>query len=160
MDLSCPSCNLPLNQVRMSKGIFWACDRCDGRAMTVELLRRMFTADSINPLWNHAISGEGVSSRKCPVCRSAMIEVNLSRDAAIKVDVCRRCHFIWFDAGETRALTPKPVAPAKPPMPQKAREAIALLEIDRMAREAQRSDAVDYQSGRLWTSIFSLLGLW
>jgi len=49
-ELLCPRCNLPLKEVRMSHGVFWACDKCAGRAITVELLRRTFTPESINPL--------------------------------------------------------------------------------------------------------------
>ena len=58
-ELFCPRCNLPLKQVRMSNGVFWTCDTCGGRAVGLELLRRTFTPQSINPLWLHAISGEG-----------------------------------------------------------------------------------------------------
>src|SRR4051812_24744129 len=139
--------------------MFWACNDCDGRAITVELLRRIFTPESINPLWKHAISGEGSSSRSCPGCRKAMIEVNLSENARVRVDVCRHCHFVWFDSGETESLVPRP-AKSQKPLPQKAREAMALFEVDRLAREARRKDAPDYARAQLWGSIFSAIDLW
>jgi Zn-finger nucleic acid-binding protein len=150
-ELICPKCTLPLKQVRTWKGIFWGCDQCNGRAITVELLRRIFTPESINPLWKHAISGEGISSRSCPQCRKGMIEVNLSDEVTVRVDVCRQCHFVWFDSGETESLVPKPIPPAKPQMPQKAREALALYKVKEMAEEARRND--DMQSAQLWGSI-------
>ncbi|HJT79567.1 MAG TPA: zf-TFIIB domain-containing protein, partial [Chthoniobacterales bacterium] len=93
-ELICPKCTVSLQQIRTPKGIFWGCDRCGGRAITVELLRRIFTAESINPLWKHAISGEGITSRSCPQCRQAMLEVNLAAAASeldrhlVRVDVC------------------------------------------------------------------------
>ncbi|PYL06167.1 MAG: hypothetical protein DME33_14460, partial [Verrucomicrobia bacterium] len=49
--LICPRCKVPLKEVRTSDGVFWACDNCGGRAVTVELLRNRFTPESINPLW-------------------------------------------------------------------------------------------------------------
>src|SRR4029450_9366866 len=86
-ELFCPRCNLPLTQVRMSNGLFWACDTCGGRAGGLELLRRTFTPESINPLWLHAINGEGKTGCRCPSCAHAMLQVALSENAGVNVDV-------------------------------------------------------------------------
>jgi Zn-finger nucleic acid-binding protein len=111
----CPKCNLPLTRVGTSMGVFWTCSNCGGRAVTVELLRRTFKPDSINPLWRHAISGqEPPAARACPSCRRAMLEVPLSDKSTVRVDVCRLCHFVWFDAHETETLVPLSVPPKKP----------------------------------------------
>jgi len=67
--LICPRCELPLKEVRTSGSVFWACDNCGGRAATIELLRNRFTPESINPLWLHAMGGEGRSGVLCPSCR-------------------------------------------------------------------------------------------
>ena len=53
--LICPRCKLPLEEARTSGGVFWACNVCGGRAVTIELLRNRFTPESINPLWLHAM---------------------------------------------------------------------------------------------------------
>lgn len=87
-----------------------------------------------------------------------MIEVDLSENAAVRVDVCRSCHFVWFDIGETETLIPKPPQPAKKELPQKVRETMALLEVERLAREAEREDAAE--QGRLWGSILSAINFW
>ena len=50
----CPRCKVPLKDVRTSGGVFYGCDVCGGRAVTIELLRKRFTPESINPLWRHA----------------------------------------------------------------------------------------------------------
>lgn len=111
----CPGCHIPLDEVRMERGVFWACAQCGGRALSVELLRRTFTNESINPLWLRAIHSEGRSGRDCPCCRHSMIEVALADDpAAPVVDVCRSCHFVWFDANEIGELRPREI-PAPPP---------------------------------------------
>jgi uncharacterized Zn finger protein (UPF0148 family) len=63
--LICPRCKLPLQEVRTSGGVLWACNVCGGRAVTIELLRKRFTPESINPLWLHAMRGEGRVSVPC-----------------------------------------------------------------------------------------------
>ncbi len=92
--------------------------RRERRVTAVELLRRMFTPDSINTLWRHAISGkEPPSARACPSCRRAMLEVALSDTDTVRVDVCRLCHFVWFDAHETESLVARPLPPREPKKP-------------------------------------------
>src|SRR5438552_10269969 len=93
-ELSCPRCNLALKQVRTSHGVLWACDNCGGHAVGLELLRRTFTPESINPLWLHAIGGEGQNGRRCPSCANPMFEVRLSDKTGIKLEFCRICHIV------------------------------------------------------------------
>ena len=59
ISLTCPRCNVPLKEVRTSGGVFYGCDVCGGRAVTIELLRKRFTPESINLLWVYAMRGEG-----------------------------------------------------------------------------------------------------
>jgi ribosomal protein L37AE/L43A len=49
-ELLCPACRIPLTEMRTGNGIIWRCEKCDGRAVGLQLLRRTFTAESINPL--------------------------------------------------------------------------------------------------------------
>jgi len=86
-ELLCPRCNLALKQVRTSHGVLWACDNCGGRAVGLELLRRTFTPESINPLWLHAVGGEDQSGGRCPSSANPKLEVRLSDLADVKVDV-------------------------------------------------------------------------
>ena len=158
-ELLCPRCNLALKQVRTSHGVLWACDNCGGRAVGLELLRRTFTPESINPLWLHAIGGEGQSSRRCPSCGNPMLEVRLSDKAIVKVDVCRICHFVWFDAHEVDSLVPRPLPPAPPPMPQKLREAIAIMKVEQLAEEARGSDFDSAPPDDWWKQIAGFCGM-
>ena len=84
-----------------------------------------------------------------------MIEVQLSDSASVRVDVCRICHFVWFDAHETKTLVPRPVVPAPPTVPQKAREAAAMLKVQQLAEKA-REPELQY-SGALWGAIADFL---
>jgi len=158
-DLLCPRCDLPLKQVRPSNGIFWSCEKCGGRAVGVELLRRTFTPESINPLWLHALRGEGQTGRNCPVCRRPMTEVELSDQAEVKVDVCRLCHFVWFDAKEVENLVPRPMPPPRPELPQKAREAIAMAKVEQLAEQARGTDFDSSPPDEWWKGIAGFLGM-
>jgi membrane associated rhomboid family serine protease/Zn-finger nucleic acid-binding protein len=155
----CPRCNLPLKQVRMTNGLFWACDTCAGRAVGLELLRRTFTPESINPLWLHAISDEGKIGCRCPSCAHAMIQVALSENAGINVDVCRLCHFVWFDMHEVEALVPRPLPSAPVEMPQAAREAIAMLKVQELAEQARGPDFDSAPPDERWKQIAAFLGM-
>ena len=123
-ELLCPACRIPLTELRTGNGVIWRCEKCDGRAVGLQLLRRTFTPESINPLWLHAIHHEGRSARPCPSCKNAMFEVALDNSSGIKVEVCRICEFVWFDAGETQTLHARPLPKPKPQvvLPQEARE--------------------------------------
>ena len=79
----CPRCKVPLKDVRTSGGVFFGCDVCGGRAVTIELLRKRFTPESINPLWLHAIRGEGPIGLACPSCLSMSVSTAISSGSAL-----------------------------------------------------------------------------
>jgi membrane associated rhomboid family serine protease len=167
MDLSsgseflCPRCKVPLKEVRTSGGVLYGCDRCGGRAVTIELLRKRFTSESINPLWLHAMRGEGRIGLPCPSCLQPMIGVVLSDQSEIKVDVCQHCYFIWFDAHEVDTLVPRrpePVA-AEPELPQRAREMLAMAEVERLSKQAEGPDLDSAPPEESWKQIAAFLGM-
>jgi Zn-finger nucleic acid-binding protein len=138
----CPRCKVPLKEVPTSGGVFYGCDICGGRAVTIELLRKRFTPEFINPLWQHARRGEGRVVLPCPSCRQPIIDVALSDRAKIEVDVCQHCHLIWFDAHEVETLVPRQPepTPVAAELPQKAREMLAMAEVERLSKQAEGSD--------------------
>ena len=165
MDLStaseflCPRCKVPLKEVRTSGGVLYSCDVCGGRAVTIELLRKRFTPESINPLWLHAMRGEGRVGLPCPSCRQPMIGVALSDKAEISVDVCQHCHFIWFDAHEVDTLVPRQPEPVAPELPQKAREMLAIAEVERLAKQAEGPELDSAAPDESWKQIAAFLGM-
>jgi Zn-finger nucleic acid-binding protein len=148
----CPSCRRQLDETRFAFGRFWRCETCGGRAITVELLRRTFTAESINPLWLHAIASEGQMGRPCPQCARQMLKVSFSDPGSMQIDVCRFCHLVWFDRGEVENLTPRPIKPEAAPLPAAPRQAAAIARVRAMAEEAR---AQDY--GKVWKHIGRIL---
>ena len=159
--LICPRCNVPLKEVCTSGGVFYGCDVCGGRAVTIELLRKRFTPESINPLWLHAMRGEGPVGLPCPSCRQPMIGVALSDKAEIGVDVCQHCHFIWFDAREVDTLVPRQPepAPVAAELPQEAREMLAMAEVERLSKQAEGSDFDSAAPEESWKQIAGFLGM-
>jgi len=152
---------VPLKEVHTSGGVFYGCDVCGGRAVTIELPRKRFTAESINPLWLHAMRGEGRAGLPCPSCRQPMIGVALSDKAEIGVDVCQHCHFIWFHAHEVDTLVPRQPepAPVAPELPQRAREMLAMVEVERLSKQAEGSDIDSAPPEELWKQIAACFGL-
>jgi len=155
----CPRCKAALKEVRTSGGVFYGYDVCSGRAVTIELLRKRFTPESINPLWLHAMRGEGCVGLPCPSCGQPMIGVVLSDRAEISVDVCKHCHFIWFDAHEVDTLVPRQPEPISPELPQKAREMLAIAEVERLSKQAEGSDLDSAAPDESWKQIAAFLGM-
>src|SRR5262249_10727264 len=148
-----------VKEERTAGGVFYGCDSCGGRAVTIELLRKRFTPESINPLWLHAMRREGRVGLPCPSCRQPMIGVALSDRAEINVDVCQHCHFIWFDAHEVDTLVPRQPEPVAAELPQKAREMLAIAEVDRLSKWAEGSDLDSAAPEESWKQIAAFLGM-
>jgi Zn-finger nucleic acid-binding protein len=150
-----------LTELRTGNGVIWRCEKCDGRAVGLQLLRRTFTPESINPLWLHAIHHEGRSARPCPSCGNGMFEVALDSSSGIKVEVCRIWEFVWFDAGETQTLRARPLPEPKPQvvLPREAREAIALAKVQQLAEQARGSDFDSAPPDEWWKSIAGFFGM-
>lgn len=65
-----------------------------------------------------------------------MVAVTSSEDSdGIRVEICRKCHFFWFDLGELDALPAHPAPRAAQPMPPDAREVMAIAEAKRIAEQ-------------------------
>jgi len=88
-----------------------------------------------------------------------MVEVALSDSASVRVDVCRICHFVWFDAHETETFVPRTLPAAPPQLPQKVREAIAIAKVQELAQEARGSDFDSSPPDELWKQIAAFFGL-
>ena len=157
--LSCPRCLQPLTKTTSVHGVFWSCAACGGKALGVDVLRRTFARDQINAVWRRAREGEGSSGPACPSCHNAMIEVAATPEQDPRIDVCLLCHFLWFDADELARLSPaepKKQA-AEPELSPEAKQALAILEAQQMARRVDRQ--VDGERNiEVWRQLAELLG--
>ncbi len=119
-------------------GLVWVCLFCGGRAVTFELLRRALPLPLVNRLWQRARSGRYQTRRSCPACQRQMTEVPVASSTAttIYLDVCTRCHFVWFDSHELEVLPKLPAPPAgSEVLSPEAREALALARLEALKHE-------------------------
>ena len=100
----CPRCKVPLNRQFVAQGLFRECPTCEGRAVTVPLLRKLFPEEAVNALWESVTLGQGRETVDCPFCNSSMLEVEMrygfGKDEKVTLDVCRKCPTVWFDHAE------------------------------------------------------------
>ena len=140
--MNCPKCDQLLAKKTTSHAVFWRCEGCHGTAIGIDVLRRSFARDQINAMWQRARTADGSPAAACPSCRNGMIEVAATEAPEPRIEVCRICHFLWFDADELTGLTPLP--PKQPPAEQtlsaEARQALAIAELDLIRRNAERED--------------------
>jgi membrane associated rhomboid family serine protease len=156
---TCPKCQCRLSRVRNKLGVFWVCQKCGGRAVSVPLLRQVLTRDYVNRLWAAVHEGRGTPGRLCPACERPMLEVAVwtAADAA-KLDVCKICEFVWFDPSEFETAPSLPPPPKKPdptPAELEARAKLAIYEA-RILEAEQKSD--EFPAAR-WKAAVALLAL-
>ncbi len=100
------------------------------------VLRKMIDRDAVNDLWRRAYDGQGLSSCACPVCLAAMREVQVLDDT-LHIDVCTRCHMVWFDGGELDAMPRVNLPPPKPELSPKAKAVLAFHKVKQIELEAR-----------------------
>ncbi len=87
-----------------------------------------------------------------------MAEVTASDTAqALQLDVCTGCQFVWFDPHEFEQF-PVRAADRTHPLPEKAREAIALKKVQ-IEAERSREDSSDPGPDQWWQLVPGILGL-
>lgn len=167
---TCPRCRRHLERVDSPRGAQWRCPACEGRAVTIPVLRRMARADYVNQLWWAAkdLPRPG-GGPPCPLCDNAMTVVqNLSASGdekeAIHVDVCKCCHTVWFDTHELdHVLASVELPPERkegPELSDRAKEVLALAEIERIRERADREDAVQgAPPAEGWQTILTVFGI-
>jgi len=139
--LRCPNCQAPLLQSQADHQTFWVCTSCGGRAATIELLRRIVSASLLNRLWGAALQGQGKPGRPCPSCAQPMAEVPTSPSPqALRLDICTRCHYFWFDPLEYQEMPAQPPPAPEPELPRKARELLAIAEVEKIRERAEREE--------------------
>ena len=81
-----------------------------------------------------------------------------SSSSPLRLDVCTLCEFVWFDPREFEQFA-LCQPPGPPPMTDKAREAIAVLEAQRVAEKAEKDAYAAPGPDEWWHWIPALLGM-
>lgn len=140
---ACPNCGSALIRTPGRYGFVWSCPGCGGRAVGIPVLRNTIGNERVASIWSHAINSPNDTGRSCPLCARGMKEASLAiAGRNLKLGVCIPCEFVWFDSAAYESISPPPppgcpsVADGKP-VPQAAREAIALFQDQEMAERAR-----------------------
>lgn len=131
------------------------------------VLRKVLRRETVNALWQTVQTKPVGSNVDCPFCSNSMkTAVHLVPDGAtgeIEVDICRLCPAVWFDTHELEtlgrhyALPSEPVAPCLPP---RAREILALAEIEQIRAKASQDETVvrlPPETG--WRAVLTVFGI-
>ncbi len=157
----CPRCRRRLVWTRTERGVFFVCPGCQGRVVSLSVLRRIAGRKPARELWLRAQQEEVRPGVGCPMCHRATAEVRLPVDGReVPLDVCVGCRFVWFDPKELEQLpeAPKPPGEEKP-LPQEARENIAVAEAEAVAEQAEAEDHPYFGPAEKWKWIPGLLGM-
>lgn len=156
--LTCPRDFSLLRRTKLGNGVAFVCDTCQGRAVTMALLRRQLEPQRAQELWSRTLAST-TWSLPCPSCSATGVRVDLPLDGVVvELDVCRTCACVWFDAGERERVPDAPPPPTpEDDMPLELRQRLAILEVEDLARRA-REDALEQPNLSL-PRLPALLGL-
>lgn len=167
----CPSCQAPLSERRNQYGLLWVCTSCHGRAVTLQMLRKITSPALVNQLWQQARTEGQPHNRSCPGCQRKMTEVSIrTGQRAEQLDVCQGCHFIWFDQRELERLPQRAAKPGQTEgshndaaetrkLSPEAREAMAMARLETANLKQVRLQTADSNSDRWWDFLMDLLGI-
>jgi membrane associated rhomboid family serine protease len=150
----CPNCKTALRTEFQRGGIYYGCDTCTGRAVTVPQVRRVAGDRFATQLLRRINSAPAPGDRPCPFCLRAMRQFQIP-DPALTLDSCRACGVVWFDPREFEAVPEGGVEPIEK-IELRGREALALHKARRIGEDARNADATPEET---WKWLPGVLGL-
>jgi Zn-finger nucleic acid-binding protein len=100
---NCPHCQGTFRTVRHREGIFYQCDQCAGRAVTLPQIRRTTGDRLATQITNRLSKATELSHLGCTFCGSPMKMVEIPNPGMF-VSGCKPCGMVWFEAGKFEAL--------------------------------------------------------
>src|SRR6266851_3790881 len=130
---ACPVCQTPLRTVRQREGIYFSCNACRGRAVTVPQVRRVAGDRFATQLLRQINRATESSARRCPFCGGLMKQFTVPAPP-LTLDSCRPCGVVWFDPSEFETV-PEGALESIEELQLRGREAPALEKIRQIAAE-------------------------
>jgi hypothetical protein len=140
---------------------FWDCPLCNGRAVSIVVVRKLVPLPIVKELWGRVYSSTEVSDALCPVCNRNMTGVVLQVEGRREeFDVCQSCRLVWFDPQEFQQL-PKiaPELPLEPKIPMEARKALALAQIESIKNTYEFQEMYGGTPDYWWEYALGVLGI-
>lgn len=133
----CTTCGSALRTVRQREGIYFFCDGCASRAVTVPQIRRV-TGDRVaTDLLRKINRATMLGERRCPFCSRPMLRFDLE-EPEMQLDACKPCNLIWFDAREFESL-PEGAVESVEELELRGREALAVHKVEMLTEESRRA---------------------
>ncbi len=137
---NCPNCMVALRTVRQREGIYFNCDQCGGRAMTVPQVRRVAGDKFAVQLVHQINNAVGTSFRTCPCCFQTMRQFKIAQPMMI-LDACKPCGLIWFEPGEFEEV-PEGIIESPDELELRGREILAVHQLEEMAEQQRREEII------------------
>ena len=106
--MQCPRCDKVMTPTLQDEVEARQCPQCEGHWLEGEDLRRLESTVNVRLFEWRGLPSEELQTRElaCPRCqpRQVMKKVRSERDRHVLLDVCERCHGVWLDGGELRAI--------------------------------------------------------
>lgn len=100
----CPHCLIPLTAVTHPPFLNgYKCFSCHGEVFSHYQLKNVIEASTLTKIWIDSAESTQLSMYLCSHCLKPMKILN-HLESGVEVDVCRRCHVLWLDAGEREQL--------------------------------------------------------
>ncbi len=97
-----------MNPVHLEGSEARQCPQCEGHWLEGADLRQLESTVNVRLFEWRSLPSQEVQTRElpCPRChpRETMKKVRSERDRHVLLDVCERCHGVWLDQGELRAI--------------------------------------------------------
>jgi membrane associated rhomboid family serine protease/Zn-finger nucleic acid-binding protein len=137
----CPICTTSLRTVRQREGIYFQCDSCGGRAVTIPQIRRVAGDGFATGLLRQINSNQQFGTRACPFCNQRMRQF-LSREPSMELDACKTCGAVWFDPSEFETV-PESVLESANEARLRAAEALGRHRIQQQTERGVTTDLPD-----------------
>jgi membrane associated rhomboid family serine protease/Zn-finger nucleic acid-binding protein len=156
----CPVCSSKLQKLTSKRGIAYGCPECGGASVSLYSLKQHYPPPGlVSHLWSEATHDPAPSRKFCPHCGRRMALVNAPvGNSEVTLDVCTSCRTVWFDRTELRHISAA-ASPPEPALSQKAREAVALNEVNRIRELAAEPQDDAPAPDAVWKYIPGLLGM-
>lgn len=162
MKYKCPHDLMPLVDVREAVGVVWYCLRCDGKAITRDVLRQIYPHAQAEDAWKQALRDQGSPGHPCPGCGAPTAKVlSLGGDKPLLAHICITCEVCWLDAPnrEDPPDVPDHAIVSEVRVPEEERLYLARQRIEEIRRQYQPKTPKSKETITWWKMMLMALGM-
>lgn len=138
---NCPNCKAALRTVRQRGSVYFNCNQCGGRAVTVPQVRRVAGDRFATQLLHQINVASEESLRSCPFCDQTMKQFRVASKPTIGLNACKPCSLVWFEAGKFEEV-PEGVVETSDELELRGREAFAIHQLEEIEEQQRREGLV------------------